>query len=79
MKLTPEFRDRLNELIEKRKLTNEQCVRVFKISDKALYNSRTHGIYPTPLVLQRMTQFFEVSQDYLLGLTDEKSSKDANV
>ena len=72
MTITPEFRDRLNELIEKRKLTNEQCVKIFTISAKALYNARTHGIYPTPLVLSRMAEFFQVSQDYLLGITDNK-------
>lgn len=73
MKLTPEFRDRLNELIERRKLTDEQCEMIFKISRKALYNARTHGIYPTPLVIKRMTKFFEVSENYLLGLTDHLS------
>ena len=72
MKLTPEFRDRLNELIEKRKMTNEQCKMIFKISDKALYNARTHGIHPTPLVLSRMADFFEVSIEYILGLIDKK-------
>ena len=76
MKLTPEFRDRLNELIEKRKLTNEQCVMLFKISDKALYNARTHGIYPTTGVISRIAQFFEVSEDYLLGLTNKKITQD---
>lgn len=70
MKITPEFRDRLNELIESRKLTNEQCILIFKISSKALFNARTHGKHPTPLVIARMTQFFEVSENYLLGLTD---------
>lgn len=72
MKITPEFRDRLNELIEARKLTNEQCVMIFKISAKALFNARAHGIHPTTLVLNRMAEFFNVSEDYLLGLTDNK-------
>lgn len=70
MNITPEFRDRLNQLIEERKLTNEQCKIIFKISSKALYNARTHGKYPTPLVIARMTKYFEVSENYLLGLTD---------
>ena len=72
MKLTPEFRDRLNELIEARKLTNEQCVLIFNVSAKALYNARTHGKYPTPQVISRMVQFFEVSEDYLLGISNDK-------
>ena len=70
MKLTPEFRDRLNELIEKRKLTDRQCILIFRISPKALHNARTLGKYPTPLVIKRMSEFFEVSETYLLGLTD---------
>lgn len=70
MKITPEFRDRLNSLIERRKLTDAQCKMIFKISDKALYNARTHGKHPTPLVLKRMAEFFNVSENYLLGLTD---------
>ena len=72
MTLTPEFRDRLNELIEKRKLTDKQCLLIFDISSKALYKARTLGVYPTPRVLQRMATFFEVSTEYVLGLTDEK-------
>lgn len=73
MKITPEFRDRLNELIKKRKLTNEQCRLIFKISDKALYYARRLGKYPTPLVIKRMAEFFEVTEEYLLGLTDTNS------
>lgn len=71
MKLTPEFRDRLNELIETRKMTNEQYQMAFTISAKALYNARKHGILPTPRVIERMAKFFEVSENYLLGLTDD--------
>ena len=74
MRLTPEFRDRLNELIEKRKLDDRQCEMLFKISAKALYKARTYGVYPTALVLERMADFFDVSVNYLLGLTDEKST-----
>ena len=72
MKLTPEFRDRLNQLIEERKLTDEQCLLIFNISAKALHKACTLGVYPTPRVLQRMARFFGVSTDYVLGLTDEK-------
>ena len=72
MKITPEFRDRLNDLIEARKLTNEQCVMIFGISAKALHNARTHGIHPTSRVLSRMENFFGVTNEYLLGLTDNK-------
>ena len=72
MKITPEFRDRINELIKERKLTNEQCVMIFGISAKALYKARTHGIYPTLRIIKLMADFFKVSEDYLLGLTDKK-------
>ena len=72
MKLTPEFRDRLNQLIKERKLTKEQSIKIFNISPKALYFARLEGRYPTPRIINEMAQFFEVSQDYLLGLTDIK-------
>ena len=72
MKVTPEFRDRLNELIEARKLTNEQCMLIFKISPKALYKARTHGVHPTPRIISQMADYFGVSEDYLLGLSDKK-------
>ena len=72
MKLTPEFRDRLNKLIEMRKLTDEQCLKIFGISAKALYNARKYGKYPTPKVIAKMVEFFCVSQDYLLGLTNKQ-------
>lgn len=70
MKITPEFRDRLNKLIEMRKLTDEQCLKIFGISAKALYNARRYGKYPTPKVIAKMAKFFGVCEDYLLGLTD---------
>ena len=72
MKLTPEFRVRINELIEARKLTDQQCAKLFEISAGALHKARTHGVYPTQRVITRMAQYFEVSEDYLLGLTDDK-------
>ena len=72
MKLTPEFRDRLNELIKERKLTDEQCMKLFKVSAKALYNARTLGKYPTSRVIAEMANFFDVSENYLLGLDDNK-------
>lgn len=72
MKLTPEFRDRLNKLIEARKMTDMQCQLAFDISAKALHNARTYGKYPTPRVLARMALFFGISENYLLGLTDDE-------
>ena len=72
MKLTPEFRDRLNQLIKQRKLTKEQCIKIFNISPKALYFARFEGRYPTPRIISKMAEYFNVSTDYLLGLTDEK-------
>ena len=54
MKLTPEFRDRLNELIEARKLSDAQCQILFRISHKALHYTRTLGRYSSQQAITRI-------------------------
>lgn len=64
--------DRLRELREKRGLTREELTAELGLSANQVYRYETGANDATGKVIVRIAQFFEVSSDYLLGLSNER-------
>ncbi|USK85695.1 helix-turn-helix domain-containing protein [Peribacillus asahii] len=61
---------RLKELRKSKKLTAKQFGEKFNLAESTISGYETESRKPDIELLQRFAGFFEVSTDYLLGLTD---------
>lgn len=66
------FSDRLKELRMQKGITQAKFASIFKVSTGAIGNWEAGNRQPDYEMLQRLANYFDVSADYLLGLTDEK-------
>ena len=67
------MRLRIRDIREDRDLTQKQVAQHL-MCDQSLYSKYERGEREIPLNLMiRLAQFYQVSIDYLVGLTDEKS------
>lgn len=66
------FNERLRELREENNLTQIQLARELLIDQRSLSFYEIGKYEPNIDTIKRMSIFFNVSSDYLLGLTDEK-------
>lgn len=67
---------RLRNLREDNNLTQAQVAEIL-VCHKDVYRRYEVGIHPTPLdMLKRLCIFYNVSADYLLGLSDKKNPSD---
>jgi transcriptional regulator with XRE-family HTH domain len=65
--------DRLKALRKEKKLTQVQLGELFELSDAAI-NRHERGInQPDISMLIKYAEYFNVSADYLLGLSDNKN------
>ena len=69
------FRDRFRELVDAKGIALEQCAKEMGIPFSTFKYMYTHGRKRDLNVLIRIAKYFDVSTDYLLGLTDEKNKK----
>lgn len=68
------IQERLKDLRVERKLTLEQLAEVTGLSRAALGNYETNDFKDiSPFSIVRLAQFYGVSTDYLLGLTEQKN------
>ena len=66
----PSFPDRLKELRKSKKLTQKQLAVAIKVSERN-YQSFEYGEFkPSHDNIIKLAEYFQVSTDYLLGLTD---------
>ena len=63
---------RLLELRKARKLTRPEAAEAIGISQKSYQRYETGEREPSASVLAALADLYEVSADYLLGLTEEK-------
>lgn len=64
---------RIRDLREDRDLTQKQIAE-YLLCDQSLYSKYERGERPLPLdYAVRLAKFYQVSMDYLLGLTDRKA------
>lgn len=67
------FNERLKELREEKNLTQTKLANELLIDQRSLSFYELGKYEPNIDTIKRMSIFFNVSSDYLLGLTDEKA------
>lgn len=67
------FNERLKELREEHNLTQTKLANELLIDQRSLSFYEIGKYEPNIDTIKRMAIFFNVSSDYLLGLTDEKT------
>lgn len=68
---------RIRDLREDRDLTQKQIAE-YLLCDQSLYSKYERGERPLPLEYAvKLAQFYQVSVDYLVGLTDHNASHSA--
>lgn len=67
------FNERLKELRESNNLTQTQLAKELIVDQRSLSFYEIGKYEPNLDTLKRMAIFFNVSTDYILGLTDEKT------
>ena len=64
------FGNRLRLLRLERKLTGKELGSMFNLSKSAISSYEVQGRFPDEKLLKGWSSFFEVSSDYLLGISD---------
>lgn len=74
------FYERLEKLCAQKKLKpqSEEILKVAGVSSPAVSGWKTKGSKPSIDVILRLAQFFDVTTDYLLGLSEEKKPAEQN-
>ena len=74
------FHKRLKELRKRKGITQEQLAEILQLERSTVgkYESPTKPIMPSPDILHKMSDYFGVSTDYLLGRTDIEKPAPAN-
>jgi len=67
---------RLKKLRKERKLSQKKLAKELNLSPSTIAMYETNKRNPDSETLEKMSDLFNVSIDYLLGLTDERSSAD---
>lgn len=67
-----EFGERLKILREKRNISREQIADLLNVSYSSIAKYETNERFPDKDTLIKLSEYFNVSIDYLLGLTDIK-------
>ncbi len=74
MSISEEFKNRINDLfneeLTKRKIKKTELIILIDVDYSSLSNALEYGIMPTPRILIRIADYFNVPLDYLLGYSD---------
>ena len=73
------FNERLKELREANRLSQVQLAKELNISKQSISNWENNNILPSIDVLIKVIQYFRVSSDYILGLTERKYIEVSNL
>ena len=68
----PKFNDRLKELRKNKSMTQKQMAILLGITERHFQRYEAGEIYLSTDMTIRLSDFFEVSADYLLGRVDNK-------
>lgn len=71
MAISSEFQNRITELAEDCEVNKSALPASIGVDYRSLSNALNYGIVPTPRILIRIADYFNVSIKYLLGTTDE--------
>ena len=71
------FIERLNNLLNEKKVTKNKFLSDIGLNKSSLINWSQRGTIPSGEILLKIANYFDVSVDYLLGKTDIKKEKPA--
>ena len=69
------FRNRFRELVDAKGISKTQCAKEIGISYTTFKNMYQYGRNKGLKILLRVVKYFDVSADYLLGLSNDKKKK----
>ena len=69
------LKNRFRELVDAKGIPKTRCAKEIGISYKVFSNIYNYGKGRKLIALVRISQYFNVSADYLLGLSDDKNRK----
>ena len=73
------FAKRIKELRQQRDLTQAALGKMVNVKKQTVTNWEAGNNYPNSDTLIKLTQVFNVSSDYLLGIDDETKAKQLNL
>ena len=68
-----EFGDLLSELRKDHKLTQEELANILFVSSGTISNYENNVHYPDVVKLKQLAEYFDVTTDYLLGQSEERT------
>lgn len=71
MSISNAFQERLRELVEDCEVNKSELPNLIGVDYRSLSNALNYGIIPTPRILIRVADYFNVSIKYLLGTSDD--------
>lgn len=79
MSISNKFQVRLTDLIEDCEVNKSALPNLIGIDYRSLSNALNYGIVPTPRILMRIADYFNVSIKYLLGASDDEYFSKAKI
>lgn len=76
---TSNFGERLKQLRREKNLTQEQLAEVFGVARNSIFSYETGRRIPDIEVLKSYAEYFGVTSDYLLGLSDNRTPETAAI
>ena len=72
MSISNVFQNRITELVEDSEVSKSALPSLIGVDYRSLSNSLNYGIIPTPRILIRIADYFNVSIKFLLGTSDDE-------
>ncbi len=72
MSISINFQNRINDLVEECEVKKSALPDIIGVDYRSMSNALNYGIVPTPRILIRIADYFNVSIKYLLGTDDEE-------
>ena len=72
MSISNVFQNRITELVEDCEVNRSELPKLIGVDYRSLSNALNYGIIPTPRILLRIADYFNVPIKYLLGTSDDK-------
>ncbi len=73
------FQNRITDLVEDCEVNKSALPNLIGVDYRSLSNALNYGIIPTPRILIRIADYFNISVKYLLGTSDDDYFKKAKV
>lgn len=67
------FSERLRELRNEKKISQKELAEILFVSQQTVAKWETDRSTPNPEMISKIAQYFEVSSDYLIGISDVKT------